>query len=122
MLSELTPAMPYLLRVSPFYAALVKPYSYATVDDCSRVAAHVHADTMPDAIKPGLTLREAVLNSSDVVVENLVYLFCNLVIPIIRKAKKKPTPTTTPYPAPTGSTVAPLDDMVREIEVVRSGK
>lgn len=30
----------------------------------TNVAAHVHAETMPEAIKPGLTLREALLNSS----------------------------------------------------------
>ena len=29
------------------------------------VAAHVHADTIPAAISPGLTLRDALLNSSE---------------------------------------------------------
>ena len=48
------------------------PYSYATVLLWSKVAAQVHAETMPLAIKPGLTLRLAVLNSSLVFVENLV--------------------------------------------------
>lgn len=63
---------------------------------CNSVAAHVHAETMPEAIKPGLTLREAVLNSSEVLVLKRVYLFCSQVMPIMTKAKKKPTPTTTP--------------------------
>lgn len=48
------------------------PYVYATVDDWSKVAAQVHADTIPDAMSPGLTLREAVLNSSDWCVEYCV--------------------------------------------------
>ena len=39
------------------------PYSYATVEDWSKVAAQVHADTIPLAIKPGFTLLLAVLNS-----------------------------------------------------------
>jgi hypothetical protein len=41
------------------------PYVYATVEDCSKVAAQVQAETIPDAMRPGLTEREAVLNSSD---------------------------------------------------------
>ncbi len=52
------------------------PYSYATVLAWSKVAAQVHAETIPLAIKPGFTLLLAVLNSSLVLVENLVYLFC----------------------------------------------
>lgn len=39
------------------------------------LASHVHADTIPLAIRPGLMLREAVLNSSLVLVSNRVYLF-----------------------------------------------
>jgi hypothetical protein len=36
-------------------------------DDTSltKVAAHVHADTMPDAIRPGFTLLDALVNSSE---------------------------------------------------------
>lgn len=67
-----------------------------TVLDCSNVAAQVQADTIPDAIRPGLTDRDAVLNSSDCFVEYTVYRFWIQDIPIIRKAKKKPIPTTTP--------------------------
>lgn len=51
---------------------------------------------MPAAIRPGLTLRLAVLNSSVDFVEKLVYLFCNVEMPIITTVKKKPMPTTTP--------------------------
>lgn len=50
---------------------------------CNNVAAHVHADTIPEAIRPGLMLREAVLNSSLVLVLKLVYLFCRCEIPIM---------------------------------------
>jgi len=93
--------------------------SILTVELCKRVAAHVHADTIPEAIRPGLTDLEAVLNSSDCFVEYIVYRFCSQEIPIMRNAKKNPIPTTTPkfssvlamnkiadelpYPAPTGS-------------------
>lgn len=40
-----------------------------------RVADHVQEDTIPEAIRPGLMLREAVLNSSDWWVENRVCFF-----------------------------------------------
>lgn len=39
-----------------------------------RVADQVQEDTIPEAIRPGLMLREAVLNSSDWWVENRVCL------------------------------------------------
>ena len=35
------------------------------MDDCKSVAAHVHWDTMTDAVKPVFTLRPAVLKYSD---------------------------------------------------------
>lgn len=38
------------------------------------VAAHVQADTIPDAIRPGLMLRDALLNSSEFFGEYAVYL------------------------------------------------
>jgi hypothetical protein len=47
-------------------------------------------------MRPGFTDRDAVLNSSDCFVEYAVYRFCIQEIPIIKKAKKKPMPTTTP--------------------------
>lgn len=43
-----------------------------------RVADHVQEDTIPEAIRPGLMLREAVLNSSDWWVENRVCFFKKL--------------------------------------------
>jgi hypothetical protein len=46
-----------------------QPTAGLTVLDCSSVAAHVHAETIPEAISPGLTERDAVLNSSDCFVE-----------------------------------------------------
>lgn len=39
----------------------------------TKVAAHVHADTIPEAIKPGLILLEALLNSSELLGEKPVY-------------------------------------------------
>lgn len=32
--------------------------------DYTNVAAHVHADTIPEAMRPGFTLLDALLNSS----------------------------------------------------------
>jgi hypothetical protein len=72
------------------------PYVYATVDDWSKVAAQVQAETMPEAMSPGLTEREAVLNSSDWWVEYCVYRFWRYDMNIIKNAKKKPMPMTTP--------------------------
>jgi hypothetical protein len=37
------------------------------------VAAHVQAETMPEAIRPGLTLREAEVNSSEFLGDTPVY-------------------------------------------------
>ena len=67
-----------------------------TVLDCNNVAAQVHAETIPEAMRPGLTDRDAVLNSSDCFVEYAVYRFWIHEMPIMRKAKKNPIPTTTP--------------------------
>ena len=36
------------------------------------MAAHVHAETMPAAMRPGLTLLDALLNSSELFGENEV--------------------------------------------------
>lgn len=63
-------------------------------------------------MRPGLTLRDAVLNSSFVLVLYAVYLFCKVEITIIAAAKKNPTPTTTPYPTDWGRTGATELDMV----------
>lgn len=40
----------------------------------TRVAAQVQAETIPDAIRPGFTLREAEVNSSESFGETPVYL------------------------------------------------
>lgn len=40
------------------------PILYVIADDWSSVAAHDQAETMPQAMSPGLTLCEAELNSS----------------------------------------------------------
>lgn len=42
------------------------------VRSLTNVAAHVQAETMPDAISPGLTLRDALLNSSELFSEKPV--------------------------------------------------
>ena len=39
----------------------------------TRVAAHVQAETIPEAIRPGLTLRDALENSSALLGEKPVY-------------------------------------------------
>jgi hypothetical protein len=42
------------------------PYLYATPEDCSRVAAHVHELTTAEATNPDFTVLPAVLNISEV--------------------------------------------------------
>jgi hypothetical protein len=49
---------------------------------------------MPAAMRPGLMLREALLNSSEFWGENAVYRAWSAVIPIIRALKKRPIPAT----------------------------
>ena len=44
----------------------VMPYCQATLDDWRSVAAHVHCETMTEAVRPVLTSRPAVLKCSDV--------------------------------------------------------
>ena len=107
------------------------PYLYATALDCSRVAAHVQALTMPEAIRPGLTAREADENSSEFDGEKAVYRDCRYVNTSMKALKKSPMPiefnqplvkrevagphepTTTPYPAPCGKTSAGELDITR---------
>jgi hypothetical protein len=56
------------------------------------VAAHVHADTIPDAMRPGLTLRDALLNSSEFLGEYAVYRAWIAVRHIIKALKNSPMP------------------------------
>ena len=58
----------------------------------TKVAAHVHAETIPDAIRPGLTLREALLNSSALFGENPVYRAWTAVRTIMNALKNNPIP------------------------------
>jgi hypothetical protein len=53
---------------------------------------------MPQHTNPGLTLREALVNSSDELGVYREKLDCTAVKHNIMRAKKNPTPTTTPYP------------------------
>jgi hypothetical protein len=46
---------------------------FIEMEKLTSVAAHVQADTIPDAIRPGLTLRDALLNSSVFFGEYAVY-------------------------------------------------
>jgi hypothetical protein len=56
------------------------------------VAAHVQADTIPEAIRPGLTLRDALLNSSEFLGEYAVYRAWIAVKHIIKALKNRPMP------------------------------
>src|SRR5712671_4278323 len=58
----------------------------------TRVAAHVQADTIPDAMRPGLTLRGALLNSSVFLGEYAVYLAWIAVRHNIKALKNRPIP------------------------------
>lgn len=61
-------------------------------DKRTRVAAHVHAETIPAAMRPGLTLLDALLNSSALFGEKPVYRVCIAVNPSINALKKRPMP------------------------------
>jgi hypothetical protein len=56
---------------------------------CSNVAAHVHAETIPTAIRPGLMLFSADKNSSVLFGSNEVYRFWIYVIRTCRKIMPK---------------------------------
>jgi hypothetical protein len=58
------------------------------------VADQVQELTIPAAMRPGFTLREAVLNSSACREEKAVYRFCNHVTQSMRIAKTPPIPMT----------------------------
>jgi len=58
----------------------------------TRVAAHVHAETIPEAIRPGLMLREALVNSSEFFGEKAVYRAWMAVRHNMKALKKKPIP------------------------------
>jgi len=58
----------------------------------TKVAAHVHAETIPEAISPGLTLREALVNSSEFFGEKAVYRAWIAVRHIMKALKNKPIP------------------------------
>jgi hypothetical protein len=68
------------------------PNLYAVADDCNRVAAHVHAETMPAAIRPVGTERLALLNSSAFATLWDVYRVCSLVMTTIKAEKNRPMP------------------------------
>jgi hypothetical protein len=61
-------------------------------NELTSVAAHVQADTIPDAIRPGLTLRDALLNSSEFLGEYAVYRAWIAVRHIIKALKNRPMP------------------------------
>lgn len=78
------------------------PNLYAVAEDWRRVAAHVHAETIPAAMRPGGTLRDAELNSSALLGFQRVYRAWILVMRTMNALKNRPMPMTTPYPAPWG--------------------
>jgi hypothetical protein len=76
------------------------PKLYANVELVKRVADQVQAETIPATMRPGLTFRDAVLNSSDCLVEKAKYRFWNLVVRIMIRLKAAPIPAMMPYPTP----------------------
>ena len=62
------------------------------MENLTSVAAQVQADTIPDAIRPGLTLRDALLNSSEFFGEYAVYRAWIAVRHIINALKNRPMP------------------------------
>lgn len=58
----------------------------------TRVAAQVQAETTPAAISPGLTVLDALVNSSEFFGEYEVYRVCKTVSNIINRLKNIPIP------------------------------
>lgn len=50
--------------IAPYHIGPQTPYEYAKVELVRSVADHVHEETIPEAMRPGFTDLEAVLNSS----------------------------------------------------------
>ena len=61
-------------------------------DALTSVAAQVQADTIPEAMSPGFTLREALLNSSELLGEKPVYRDWIAVNTIMKALKNRPIP------------------------------
>merc|ERR1719158_1442633 len=75
------------------------PTRHPILEDISNVAAHVHWETITAAVRPGPTLRPAVLNcSEDCSVPSVLYSY--LLNITVNKVKKAPKPTTTAQPTP----------------------
>merc|ERR1719169_306131 len=70
------------------------PKRHPMLEDISSVAAHVHWETITAAVRPGPTLRPAVLNcSEDCSVPSVLYSY--LLKKTVKMVKKAPKPTTT---------------------------
>jgi hypothetical protein len=82
----------WIVAPDAYHHGPLSPNLYAVAELCKSVAAHVHALTIPAAINPGGTDREAELNSSAELVLCEVYRVCSLEIPIITTAKNRPIP------------------------------
>merc|ERR1719181_133821 len=67
----------------------VMPYCQATLEDWRRVAAHVHCDTITDAVRPVLISRPAVLNCSEVVL-TLANFFSSMESARVRRVRPMP--------------------------------
>src|SRR5215211_695986 len=80
------------------------PNWYATVEDWSSVAAHVHAETTEDAIRPVFTLLPAVENHSKVFLVPS-HLVSALTSEVTARAIIKPTPRRIRYPIPSERTI-----------------
>ena len=70
------------------------PYCHATLDDWRRVAAHVHCETMTDAVRPVLTSRPAVLKCSEFEVTPVEMRDSIMVAMTVRTVKRTPKPKT----------------------------
>ena len=86
--------MNILCIVAPeaYHHGPLTPNLYAVAELCNKVAAHVQALTIPAAMRPGGTDRDAELNSSAELVLCDVYRDWSLEIPIMANAKNKPIP------------------------------
>jgi hypothetical protein len=80
------------------------PYCHATFEDCKRVAAQVHCETMTEAVSPVLTDLPAVLKNSDVCTVPFAYL-SKYTMTVVKIEKKAPNPRTIAKPEDSGKGV-----------------
>lgn len=89
---------PHLIATARLFGENSSTQRKEAISGLTSVAAHVHAETIPEAMRPGLTLLEALLNSSEFLGEKPVYRVWMAVKQTIKALKNKPIPARRSVP------------------------